>query len=99
MLGSCAASEAVGGRDQDVSVVVFMGFEKIVMRLDRLMWRLLRMGRGRAVNGGGDVKTLSRRMFGLPVKTERQWRRLAEKIKRKERRRDMKHWKEHFQEY
>lgn len=102
VLGSDAGPGPVGSAQPGIPVeAALMGFEKMVMKLDRLIWRLLKADgvHQRDAEGGNSVEAHSKRMFGIPVKTERQWRRLAQKIKRKERRRDMKHWKEHLQAY
>jgi hypothetical protein len=70
---------------------VALSLERMVMKLDRLVYRLLH---GRAGTNGGP-STDSRREFGIPTKSPQEWKKLADRIKHKERRRDMKHWKSH----
>lgn len=39
------------------------------------------------------LKINKRKEFGIPVKTKKDWEKLADKVKRREKRKDMKHWK------
>ncbi|UYI27632.1 hypothetical protein J0A71_07g15100 [Encephalitozoon cuniculi] len=90
------AKEPVDNAEADLLIeVAFISLERIAIELDRLIWRLLKMKKDGPEHADGAMEAHAKRMFGIPIKTEKQWKRLAEKVKRKERRRDMKHWKEH----
>ncbi|AHL30114.1 uncharacterized protein Eint_060355 [Encephalitozoon intestinalis ATCC 50506] len=90
-----ASQEFAARGELDLPVeVAFMDLERIVMKLDRLIWRLLKMREHKPEGEENTIEVYTRRMFGIPVKTELQWKKLAEKVKRKEKKRDMKHWKQ-----
>lgn len=106
LLGPCTAVTHVDlptGTTEDGALVeaASMGLERIIMRLDKLILKLVGVGSStteqhRAVDRrtlAGPVVADSKRVFGIPVKTNREWRKLTERIKREERMRDMKHWK------
>lgn len=75
----CAPGAEGGGK-----VGIAMGLERMALKLDRLLLRLV----------GREMHASEKRMFGMPVKTERDWDKLARRVRRKERKRDMRHWKE-----
>lgn len=93
-IATFVGQESIGNTEMDLSIeVAFMSLERIAMKLDRLIWKLLKMKKSRSEIRGNGIEAHPRRMFGIPVRTERQWKRLAEEVKRKEKERDMKHWK------
>ncbi|KAG5860034.1 hypothetical protein KMI_03g04830 [Encephalitozoon hellem] len=95
--GTSVSQELVVGTEVDMpSEAAVMDLEKVVLKLDRLIWKLLKVGKSRSENRKNGMEAHAGRMFGVPIKTEKQWKKLAEKIRRKERERDMKHWKQHL---
>jgi hypothetical protein len=81
-MSSGDASESDSNHEMEA---VFLSLERLAIRLDRLLYRL--------VNGGASVGPDSKREFGIPTKSPKKWKKLADKIKHKEKKRDMRHWK------